>query len=103
MSQRTDHLIGITPIVIRRAAYYLQLGEGTYRPEHPHFDEVRVRTLYEVSQNQDHPEEWSQGMVVSFFQAGRRVRWVEFGCRVTGAGGDAILTQVPKPTEVCNE
>lgn len=96
MSQKDDHLMGITPIVIRRAAYYLKLGEGTYFPEHPHFDKVVVETSYDVVQNRDHPEEWSQGMQVNFYKEGRRIRWVEFGCRLVGAGGDDIMKMVRK-------
>lgn len=94
MSKKTDHLIGITPIIVRRAAYYLQLGVGQYYPTHPHYDEVRVEPSYPLVQNQERPEEWSQGLQVSFYHSGRRVRWVEFGCRVVGAGGDPILAEV---------
>ena len=92
MSPKTEnHRIGITPILLRRAAHYLALGKGTYYPDHPHFDRVEVSELYEFKQNPQDTTEWSLGLVVSFFKEGRRTRWVEFGCRTIGAGGDDIL------------
>ena len=99
MSKKIDHSLGITPIVIRRAAFYLQLGEGVYRPEHPHYDEVRVTTSYDIRTSELFPEEWSQGRLVTFYQDGRKVRWVEFGCKVVGAGGDPLLRQVADLTD----
>jgi hypothetical protein len=89
-----DHSVGITPIAIRRAAYYAQLGVGEYYPVHPHFDKVVVRNMYDVTQNPSNTYEWTYGVCVDFFLEGRRTRWIEFGCRVTGAGGDDILRKV---------
>jgi len=86
-----DRLMGITPILLRRAAYYLGLGEGTYFPDHPHFDKVVVSKLYDFMQNPQDPMEWSVGFVVSFYQKEHKARWVEFGCRTIGAGGDSVL------------
>jgi len=88
---KEDHRIGITPIVMRRAAYYLTLGVGEYFPEHPHFDRVTVEQLYSVKQNPDDEMEWSLGIKVTFHQRGHCIRWVDFGCRTTGAGGAPIL------------
>jgi hypothetical protein len=88
---KEDHRIGITPIVMRRAAYYLSLGVGEYFPKHPHHDKVVVEKTYELIQNPTNEFEWATGMKVSFFQEGHLTRWVEFSCRTTGAGGDAIL------------
>lgn len=88
---KEDHRIGITPIVIRRAAYYLTLGVGEYYPNHPHFDRVTVERLYDITPNSDNDMEWSMGMVVSFWQGPHKTRWIEFGCKTTGAGGDSIL------------
>lgn len=90
-----DHSLGVTPIVIKRAAYYLCLGLGEYFPSHPHFDKVVVEKLYDVTNNPANPLEWSVGIVVSFHQNSRRVRWIDFSCRITGAGGDALLRKVP--------
>jgi hypothetical protein len=99
MSQSSEnHRIGITPILLRRAAYYVTLGEGTYFPDHPHFDKVVVERLYDFKQNPLDPIEWSLGLTVAFFYKGRRVRWVEFGCRTIGAGGDDIM-RVENPNE----
>jgi len=94
MTKSDDHRIGITPILLRRAAYYLTLGEGTYFPDHPHFDKVVVRKSYNFTQNPYTENEWSLGLEVAFYQNERRVRWVEFGCRTVGAGGDDILRVV---------
>lgn len=94
MSNKEDHLAGITPIVIRRAAYYLSLGEGEYFPEHPHYDKVTVERTYDITQNPLDELEWSMGMIVNFHKDGRRVRWIEFGCRLIGAGGDPIVQEV---------
>jgi len=94
MSRKDDHMMGITPITLRRAGYYLSLGTGVYYPDHPHFDQVVVEQTYPVTQHPEVSAEWSQGMQINFYKDGRRVRWVEFGCRLVGAGGDAILHEV---------
>jgi hypothetical protein len=94
MSNKEDHRIGITPIVLRRAAYYLALGLGEYAPEHPHYDKVRVDKLYDLMQNPLTESEWGLGIRVSFYQDQRCVRWVEFSCRTTGVGGDPVLESV---------
>ena len=86
--------MGVTPILFRRAAYYLCLGEGEYIPEHPHFDKVVVRRIYDITQNPIDEDEWGLGMRVDFYLRGRITRWVEFGCRTIGAGGDDILRKV---------
>lgn len=91
---KEDHRIGITPIVLRRAAYYLRLGEGEYFPVHPHYDKVVVDKIYNLVPNRLNENDWAMGMRVSFCSGGRRVRWVEFSCHVVGAGGDAILREV---------
>lgn len=91
---KEDHLIGVTPLVMRRAAYYLTLGVGEYITEHPHYDKVRVEKLYDVTPNPHNDLEWSMGMIVSFFKQEQRLRWVEFGCRTTGAGGTPIVKEI---------
>jgi hypothetical protein len=91
---KDDHRIGVTPILLRRAGYYLSLGVGEYFPTHPHFDKVTVATLYDIMPNPINETEWGLGMRVSFFKHERLVRWVEFGCRTVGAGGDDILRKV---------
>lgn len=89
-----DHLTGITPILLKRAAYYLQLGVGEYFPEHPHFDRVVVSTNYDIQENPEDPFEWGLGLKVSFFRGEHCTRWIDFGCRTTGAGGDVIMHEV---------
>jgi hypothetical protein len=90
----TDHRMGITPIVLRRAAYYATLGIGEYCPEHPHFDAVRVTQLYPMSPNPIDNTAWAFGVRVEFALKGHVTRWVEFSSRVVGAGGDDILKKV---------
>lgn len=96
---KADHRVGITPIVMRRAAYYVTLGIGDYTPDHPHYDRVTVEPLYAIQQNPDNEMEWAMGLKVAFHQRGRCVRWVEFSCRTTGCGGDSIVWNVNKPSE----
>lgn len=89
--------LGLTPAFQRIAYYYLRLGEGTYIPaggDHPHYDRVVVRELYEFKENPQVPGERSGGLVVEFFKAERRVRWVEFRCQVVGGGGQPLIRQV---------
>lgn len=96
----SDHSMGITPILIRRAAYYALLGIGEYITTHPHFDKVVVSQLYEVTPNPANNGEWSFGIKIQFFYQGRCVRWVEFSSRLTGAGGDSILKKVEDNEEL---
>ncbi len=99
MTKADDHRIGITPIVLRRAAYYVTLGVGTYFPDHPHFDRVEVRKTYDFVPSQKSEYEWSLGLEVAFYRQERKIRWVEFGCRTVGAGGDDILRVVSEDEE----
>ena len=88
---KEDHRIGITPIILRRAAHYLSLGIGVYTPEHPHYDRVVVEQIYDFMQNPMNENEWGLGIRVAFYQGNHCNRWVEFGCRTTGVGGDEII------------
>jgi len=92
---KTEVRLGLNPAFLRIAYYYLRLGEGKYVPEHhPHYDEVIVRELYEFGENPTVPGEYAGGMVVEFFKAGRRLRFVELRCQVVGGGGDSIIHSV---------
>lgn len=94
MTSRTDHKLGLTPMLKRTAFHYMQKGLGTYPSEHPAYDAVVVRSLYDWS-TPPNDEAPSQGaVVVEFHRDGKRVRWVEFGCRVVGGGGEAIVREV---------
>lgn len=93
MTARVDHKLGLTPMLKRRAFHYLQKGLGTYSSDHPAYDSVVVRRLYDWNTpGEDVPGQG--GMVVEFYSAGRRVRWVEFGCRIIGGGGEPIVREV---------
>lgn len=93
---KDDHRIGITPIVLRRAAYYLTLGVGEYFPEHPHHDKVVVENIYDFQPNPTNENEWGMGFRVSFYQESVCKNWVEFGCHTIGVGGIPILREVDK-------
>lgn len=95
MSSRAETVLGLTPVLKRMAHYYLCLGYGEYQPQnHPHYNRVVVRELYEFIENPQTPGEHAGGVLVEFFQDDRRIRWVEFKCQVTGGGGDAVIKRV---------
>jgi hypothetical protein len=96
VTSRVDHKLGLTPMLKRLAFYYLQRGVGEYtgEPLPAIYTKIVVRSLYDWKTPSD-PELPSQGgVVVEFFRGERRVRWVEFGCRVIGGGGDPIVREV---------
>ncbi len=93
MTARVDHKLGLTPMLKRLAFHYLQRGVGQYASEHPAYDIVHVKALYDwKTPSDDIPGQG--GMVVEFHKDGKRVRWVEFGCRVIGGGGEPIVREV---------
>lgn len=94
---KAERIIGLTPMIKRIAYYYLRLGEGEYTPDggnHPHYDKIIVRELYEFKENPQVEGEHAGGMIVEFFKDGHRVRWIEFRCQVVGGGGDDIIKRV---------
>lgn len=94
---KAERLIGLTPMIKRIAYYYLRLGEGEYTPDggnHPHYDKIIVRELYEFKENPLVENEHSGGIVVEFFKKKRRIRWVEFRCQVVGGGGETTLKRI---------
>jgi hypothetical protein len=94
---KTERIIGLTPMIKRIAYYYLRLGEGEYFPaggNHPYYDKIIVRELYEFKENPLVEGEHSGGMVVEFFRKMRRIRWVEFRCQVVGGGGEVTIKRV---------
>lgn len=92
---KTEMRLGLNPAFLRIAYYYLRLGEGAYTPEnHPHYDKVLVRELYEFSENPTVPGEYAGGVVIEFFKDGRRLRFVEFRTQIVGGGGDSIIHSV---------
>jgi hypothetical protein len=89
---RVEHLLGLTSALRRVAWAYLRRGEGTYSTDLLGYDRVIVRELYALQSPDGAPPQG--GMVVEFWRDGRRVRWLDFGVRVTGGGGDPILREV---------
>lgn len=91
---KVDHRLGLTPVFKRLAFHYLQKGVGEHKIDHPAYDKVVVRSLYDWS-TPSNPDVPSQGGVaVEFWREGKRLRWVEFGCRVVGGGGDPIIREI---------
>ena len=78
----------------RRAFDYLIRGLGEYPSETPGYDKVVVKSLYGWKTPPDESLPSQGGVVVEFHRNGKRVRWVEFGCRVIGGGGEEILKEV---------
>lgn len=96
MASRAEHRAGLTPILKRLAFYYLGKGVGTHRIEnHPSYDEAVVRQLYDFAVPEaledDLPPQGA--FVVEFRSGGRRIRWVEFGVRCIGGGGEPIMRE----------
>ena len=78
----------------RRAFHYLLRGAGRYASDHPAYDAVVVKSLYDWATPEDDAIPSQGGVVVEFHKDGKRVRWVEFGCRVIGGGGQPIVHEV---------
>lgn len=94
MTQRTDHKLGLTPMLKRLAFNYLLRGLGEHTSIDPNYDKVVVKSLYDwqTPGNSDIPSQG--GVVVEFWKDGRRVRWIDFACRVAGGGGAPIVREV---------
>jgi len=91
---KIERFLGLTPVIKRIAHYYLCLGFGEYKPQHPHYDRIVVRFLYDFAENPLVPGEHAGGTVVEFFLGDVRVKWVEFRCQVVGGGGKPIVQAV---------
>lgn len=89
-----ERRLGLTPVIKRIAHYYLCLGYGEYHPQHPHYDRIVVRTLYDFGENPQVAGEYAGGSLVEFFFGGKRIKWVEFRAQVVGGGGDDMLKAV---------
>lgn len=94
MTARTDHKLGLTPMLKRTAFHYLLKGIGEYPSNLPSYDKVVVRSLYDWQTPQDEELPSQGGVVVEFWRGGKRIRWVDFGCRVVGGGGEPVLREV---------
>ena len=92
---KIENRIGLTPIRKRIAYHYMCLGRGDYQPNTvTQYDRVLVRDLYEFMENPVKEGEHAGGLVVEFYNKGRRIRWVEFRCQVTGGGGDEVFKKI---------
>lgn len=89
---RTEHLLGLTPVLWRAAFYFLRRGVGDHPTDVLGYDLVRVRVLYDWVVPDGAPGQG--GFVVEFWRGGEKIRWVEFGCRAIGGGGDPIIREV---------
>lgn len=94
MTERSDHAIGLTPMLKRQAFHFLLKGTGTHASIDPAYDKVVVRSLYDWRTPADGSVPSQGGVIVEFWRAGTRVRWIDFGCRVVGGGGYPILREV---------
>ncbi len=91
---KVEHKLGLTPVFKRLAFSYLLRGLGEHSIAHPQYDKVVVRSLYDWKTPVDESIPSQGGAIVEFFCASKRVRWVEFGCRVVGGGGEPVVREV---------
>lgn len=88
------HRAGITPYLLRLAAYYCCLGVGEYQPKgYANFNRVVVRELLPWSPAES-PTQSRVVLIVEFFQNERRIRYVEFAITPDGFGGEPIASVV---------
>lgn len=88
------HRAGVTPYVLRLAAYYAALGVGSYTPQgYAQFDRVEVRLAVPWTPVPDLTAS-QQVLTVEFWLGQRRVRWVDFSMVPSGFGGDPIVRPV---------
>ena len=87
----TESRLGLTNIFKRLAFSFLCKGFGRHPIEHDLFDEVEVAELYPWMPHPEDDNRYGAGIKVSFFKKGRCVRWVEFGIRFIGGGGDPTI------------
>ena len=89
------HRAGITPVILRQAAYYACLGVGSYRPKgYALFDRVEVVEGIPWETNPTNLMASTMVLRVEFFQGTHRFRWLEFNIVPSGFGGDPIMKQV---------
>lgn len=92
---KTEIRLGLTPITKRLAYYFVCRGIGQYpMVDHPHYDCAVVSEMYPWQPNPENPDECAGGLKVSFFKAGKRIRFVEFNVRCVGGGGQEAIRRV---------
>ena len=87
----TEVRLGLTNTLKRLAFYYLTRGFGKHTIDHPVYDTVEVSPLYDWMPNPENDNEYGAGIRVSFYRQGHRTRFVEFGIRFIGGGGDPTV------------
>jgi len=83
--------LGLTPILKRLAYSYLIRGYGRYPITHGLYDTVVVAELYDWQVNPADTSAHGAGARVTFYKDNVRIRWVEFGIRFIGGGGDPVI------------
>lgn len=92
---REAQLAGVTPYVLRLAAYYAAMGIGSYYPKgYSHFDVVTVRQLMPWHPG-EHFTDSMMVLIVEFFRGDHRERYVEFSLMPAGFGGEPIMKLLP--------
>ncbi len=86
--------LGISPAVIRLAAYYMCLGIGTYQPKGYGFDRVEVVERMPWKADPADPMKSTMIISVEFYAGKHRQRFVEFALVPAGFGGDPIVKVV---------
>ena len=87
-------LAGISPVVLRTAAYYCSLGIGTYTPKGYHFDKVVV-VQKEPFEMKDFLSHSGSMMRVEFWANGQLQRYIDFFQAVAGFSGRPTISSVP--------
>ena len=92
----TETTRGLTPILKSLAFYYLTLGYGRHKIDHPEYDEVEVKELYPWLPNPQNEEggEYGAGVQVNFYRKNQRIRYAEFSVRFSGGGGEQAVRRI---------
>lgn len=92
----TETRLGLTPILKRLAFYYLTLGFGQHKIDHPEYDIVEVKELYPWEPNPENEKggEYGAGIQVNFHRKNQRIRFVEFSIRFNGGGGEQAVRRI---------
>ena len=88
----TETRLGLTPILKRLAFYYITLGFGQHKIDHPEYDIVKVKELYPWAPNpQKEGDDYGAGVLVEFYRNAQRIRFIEFSIRFSGGGGEQAV------------
>ena len=88
-------LLGITPYILRLASYYACLGLGVYVPQgYAQFDKVVVDVAMPWKPDEQNALNSMLVLRVAFYKGDHRYKFIEFGLRPEGFGGDPIVREV---------